>query len=106
MTAQASRTDPGIALSSAPVPPITGTHGPRAAAEHVVSGNSVIVRMGDLRLELPPWDQLGFLAGLGFLTALELIEWPVALAIGVGHELARSRHGKVLREFGEALEEA
>ncbi len=64
------------------------------------------VRLGDLRLELPPRDQLAFLAGLGVLTALELIEWPVALAIGVGHELARSRHGKVLREFGEALEDA
>ncbi|MGJ3560090.1 hypothetical protein ACR6C2_21790 [Streptomyces sp. INA 01156] len=47
-------------------------------------------------------DQLAFLAGLGFLAAFELIEWPIALAIGVGHELARSRHGKVLREFGRS----
>ncbi|GGJ73877.1 hypothetical protein [Streptomyces brasiliensis] len=105
MTAQASKTGPETAPSSAPVS-IMRSHGPRAAAEHVVSGNSVAVRIGDLRLELPPRDQLAFLAGLGVLTALELIEWPVALAIGVGHELARSRHGKALREFGEALEEA
>lgn len=105
MTAQTSRTEPDAAPSGAPIP-ITRPRGPRAAAEHVVSSNAVTVRMGDLRLELPPGDQLAFLAGLGFLTALELIEWPIALAIGVGHELARSRHGKVLREFGEALEEA
>lgn len=105
MTEQASRTDPDTVPSSTPVP-ITRPRGPRAAAEHVVSGNSVTVRMGDLRLELPPRDQLAFLAGLGFLTALDLIEWPLALAIAVGHELARSRHGKALREFGEALEEA
>ncbi|MFF0221683.1 hypothetical protein [Streptomyces sp. NPDC004629] len=105
MTAQASRTDPGTAHAGAPVP-IKRSRGPRAAAEHVVSDNAVIVRVGDLRIELPPKEQLAFLAGLGFLTALELIEWPVALAIGVGHELARSRHGKVLREFGQALEEA
>lgn len=64
------------------------------------------VHIDGLRIELPPVDQLAFLAGLGFLAAFELIEWPIALAIGVGHELARSRHGKVLREFGEALEEA
>ncbi|MFF4756123.1 hypothetical protein ACWD5R_37310 [Streptomyces sp. NPDC002514] len=62
--------------------------------------------MGDMRLELPPPDQLVFLAGLGVLTAVELIEWPIALAIAIGHELARSHHGKALREFGEALEEA
>lgn len=105
MTAQASRTDSGAARASAPVA-IKRSHGARAAAEHVVSDNSVTVRVGDLRVELPPKDQLAFLAGLGFLTALELIEWPVALAIGVGHELARSRHGRVLREFGQALEEA
>ncbi|MFF0206163.1 hypothetical protein [Streptomyces sp. NPDC005017] len=104
MTAQTNETDLKAAPSSAPVP-ITGCHRPRAAAEHVVSGNSVTVRVGDLQLELPPRDQLVFLAGLGFLTALELIEWPIALTIGVGHELARSRHSKVLREFGEALEE-
>ncbi|WP_186785769.1 hypothetical protein [Streptomyces misionensis] len=105
MTVHASRTDPETAPSGAPVS-TTRPEGPRAAAEHVVTGNSITVRMGDLRLELPPGDQLAFLAGLGVLTAFELIEWPIALAIGVGHELARSRHGKVLREFGEALEEA
>lgn len=104
MTAPARETGPETA-SSAPVP-LTRPRGPRAAAERVVSGDSVTVRLGDLRIELPPVDQLAFLAGLGALTALELIEWPVALAIGVGHELARTRHGKALREFGEALEEA
>ncbi|MER6125270.1 hypothetical protein ABT173_22060 [Streptomyces sp. NPDC001795] len=80
--------------------------GPRAAAERVISDNSLTVRIGDLRLELPPTDQLVFLAGVGVLAALDLIEWPLALVIGIGHELARSHHGKVLREFGEALEKA
>lgn len=105
MTTQASRTGPGTAPSGAPVP-ITKPSGPRAAAEQAVSSNTMTVLVGDRRLELPPVDQLAFLAGLGFLAAFELIEWPIALAIGVGHELARSRHGKVLREFGEALEAA
>ncbi|MET8720982.1 hypothetical protein [Streptomyces misionensis] len=107
MTVQASRTDSGAGTASSGGPvPITKPQGPGAAAEQVVRGNSITVRMGGLRVDLPPGDQLAFLAGLGVLTALELVEWPIALAIGVGHELARSRHGKVLREFGEALEKA
>ncbi|MGW1026354.1 hypothetical protein ACWD4J_22130 [Streptomyces sp. NPDC002577] len=59
-----------------------------------------------MHLELPPADQLVFLAGLGVLTALEIIEWPVAAAIGIGHALAHNHHSRVLRDFGEALEEA
>ncbi|MEU6578016.1 hypothetical protein [Streptomyces sp. NPDC046805] len=105
MTARTSRTAPDTAPSGAQVP-TTRHRGPRAAAERVVADHTTTVHMGALRLELPPADQLVFLAGLGLLTALEVIEWPVALAVGVGHELSRNHHSKVLREFGEALEEA
>ncbi|MBV9024716.1 MAG: hypothetical protein JO362_13210 [Streptomycetaceae bacterium] len=62
--------------------------------------------IGGHRVDLPPMDQLGFFAGLGVLAAVGLVEWPIAIAIAVGHELARSRHGRALREFGEAMEEA
>ncbi|MGX4692163.1 hypothetical protein [Streptomyces sp. JNUCC 63] len=98
MTVQASGTAPGTAP--------TRHHGARAAAERVLSGDAVTIPIGNHRLELPPKDQLVYLAGLGILTALDLIEWPIALAVAVGHELARSHHGKTLREFGDALEEA
>ncbi|MYV48923.1 hypothetical protein [Streptomyces sp. SID2888] len=83
-----------------------GSEGPRAAAERIISDNSVTVRMGDLQFDLPCKEQLAYFVGLGILTALEVIDWPVALAIAVGHELARSNHSKSLREFGEALEQA
>jgi hypothetical protein len=79
---------------------------PRAAADLVRSRNSVTVHVAGRRWALPPTDQLAFLAGLGLLAALDIIDWPVVLAIAAGHEIARSRHSKVLREFGEALEEA
>ncbi|WP_055494022.1 hypothetical protein [Streptomyces sp. TP-A0356] len=105
MTARASTTDPDTAPTGASTP-TTRPHAPRAAVERVVASNTVTVRIGDLRLELPPKDQLAYFAGLGVLTVLDLIEWPVALAIAVGHELARSHHAKTLREFGEALEAA
>ncbi|MEU7379944.1 MULTISPECIES: hypothetical protein [unclassified Streptomyces] len=105
MTVRASRTDSDTAPAGAPVP-ITKHHGARAAAERVVSGDTVTVSVGGLRFELPPRDQLAYLAGLGLLTAFDLIEWPVALAIAVGHELARTHRSKSLREFGDALEQA
>ncbi|WP_234375382.1 hypothetical protein [Streptomyces sp. CB01373] len=105
MTVRASRTDSDTAPAGAPVP-ITKPHGARAAAEQVVEGDTVTVSLGGLRFELPPRDQLAYLAGLGLLTAFDLIEWPVALAIAVGHELARTHRGKTLREFGDALEQA
>lgn len=57
-------------------------------------------------LTLPPGDQLAYLGGLAVLTALEIVDWPVALVLGAGHLLASDRHSRVIRDFGEALEEA
>jgi hypothetical protein len=59
---------------------------------------------GELRL--PPREDLAFLGGVIVLTAIGVLEWPVAVLLGVGHELASNRHNKLLRSFGEALEEA
>lgn len=78
----------------------------RAAAERAVTHHAVTLDVFGARLELPPPEQLAFLAGIGVLTAVEILEWPVALVLAVGHQLAHSHHGRVLREFGEALEEA
>ncbi|CAM5502239.1 hypothetical protein [Streptomyces aurantiogriseus] len=77
-----------------------------AAADRAVAHNAVALDVLGRRLELPPPDQLAFLAGVGVLAAMEIIEWPVALALSIGHQLAHSHHGRVLREFGNALEEA
>lgn len=48
------------------------------------------------RMSVPPPDQLAFYGALGLLAAVELIDWPVAVAIGVGqavmaHHLAEQR---------------
>ncbi|MFG2131770.1 hypothetical protein ACGFNV_28670 [Streptomyces sp. NPDC048751] len=79
---------------------------PRAAAERAVTHNAVALDVFGQRVELPPPDHLAFLAGLGVLAALEVVEWPVALLLAVGHQLAHNHHSRVLREFGDALEEA
>ncbi|MFI7504255.1 hypothetical protein ACIBVL_38415 [Streptomyces sp. NPDC049687] len=77
-----------------------------AAAERAVAHNTVALEVFGTRLELPPPDHLAFLAGVGVLAAVNVLEWPVALVLAVGHQLAHNHHSRVLREFGEALEEA
>ncbi|MFH8800775.1 hypothetical protein ACH4F6_14430 [Streptomyces sp. NPDC017936] len=77
-----------------------------AAADRAVTQHAVTLDVFGTRVELPPPDQLAFLAGVGLLAAAKVVEWPVAVILAVGHQLAHSHHGRVLREFGEALEEA
>src|SRR5689334_18112617 len=60
--------------------------------------------LGSLRL--PPPQALAWLAGLAVLAVLEIVEWPVAVAVGAGHVLAQQNHVQLLRDFGQALEEA
>jgi len=60
--------------------------------------------VGDVHL--PPVHHLVWYGGVAALVALECIEWPIALVLATGKALADNRHSAVLRDFGEALEEA
>lgn len=51
-------------------------------------------------------DQLAYFGGLGALAVLGILDWPVAVALGVGHALVRRKSSGALREFGAALDEA
>ena len=57
------------------------------------------------RINLGPPDQLAYFAGIATLTALEMIEWPVAAILAAGHLLAEQRRSNTLHAFGEALEQ-
>jgi hypothetical protein len=39
------------------------------------------------RVPIPRPDQLAFYGALAALVAVEMVEWPVAVAIGVGHAI-------------------
>jgi hypothetical protein len=54
----------------------------------------------------PPTGNLAFLAAIGGLAALEVVAWPVAAALAVGHVLAQAHDHPALRAVGEGLEEA
>lgn len=73
-----------------------------ALASHGMTLSLPVV--GDMHL--PPPQHLVWYGGVVALVALECIEWPIALILATGKLLADNRHSAVLREFGEALEDA
>ena len=58
-----------------------------AKAQESTQGVNIPVA-GGVRVPLPSTEDMIYYGGLGALTALEMIEWPVTLAIGVGYALA------------------
>jgi hypothetical protein len=58
------------------------------------------------RVRIPRPEHVAYYGALGALAALEIIEWPIALAIAAGHALAENQHSRVAQEVGEALEDA
>jgi hypothetical protein len=57
-------------------------------------------------LTLPSREQVAFIGGVVALAVIGVLEWPVAALLGAGHALATHSHAKMVRAFGEALEEA
>jgi hypothetical protein len=77
------------------------------AAERAVQRNSIHVELPVIGVvHLPPKEELAFIGGITAMAAVGLLEWPVAVLLGIGHTLSTNRHNKLMREFGEALEEA
>ena len=79
----------------------------KSAVEVVRKAESFSVDLPGIgKIPIPRPEQLAYLGGLAALAALEIIDWPVALAIGAGHALAQQHHNRVARELGEALQDA
>jgi hypothetical protein len=79
----------------------------RSAVERVREAETFAVTLPIVgRLRIPRPDQLAYYGALAGLAALEIIDWPIAVAIGAGHVLASKHHNKVAQELGEALESA
>jgi len=54
----------------------------------------------------PPTGSLAFLGVMVAFAAFEVVSWPVATALAVGHVLARDHDHPVLEEVGAGLEGA
>jgi len=58
------------------------------------------------RVRIPHPEQVAYFGALAVLAAIEIIDWPIALAIAAGHVLVQNQHNRVAEEVGEALEDA
>jgi len=73
----------------------------REASRRVAAAQRFAVRLPLVgTVHVPPPDQLAFYGVLGGLAVLELIDWPVALAMGLGSALV-ARHFSELEEREE-----
>ncbi|MCW3050723.1 MAG: hypothetical protein JWO74_5007 [Solirubrobacterales bacterium] len=54
----------------------------------------------------PDRGSLAWYAGLGLMGALDVIDWPVALVVGVSHALATQARNPEVREAAEGTEAA
>ena len=81
---------------------------PRQAADRVVDQHTIRFTLPDRMgtVTLPEPQHLAFYGGLTAMAVLGFLDWPVAVVLGVGHLLAADQHHRILREFGDALEEA
>jgi hypothetical protein len=57
-------------------------------------------------IRLPDPERLAYYGGLTALAMFGILDWPVAMALGIGHVLAEQHRNRVLQDFGEALGQA
>ena len=69
-------------------------------------GHRILLTADGTQLETPPVEHIVYYAGLGVLAAVEIIEWPVAVALAAGHFLIGLTSRPALKELGEVLDEA
>jgi hypothetical protein len=77
-----------------------------ASTASLERSGGVKVPLLDRRLHAPDKGSLAWYAGLGAMTALEVIEWPIALVVGTSHALATHARNRELREFAGGSEAA
>jgi hypothetical protein len=79
----------------------------REAVDRIREARSLAIDLPVVgRVRIPHPEQVAYFGALGVLTAVEIIDWPIALAIAAGHVLVQNQHNKVAEEVGEALEDA
>ena len=72
-------------------------------AKHTIS---VTLPDGLGTIRLPEPERLAYYGGILALAAFGILDWPIAIAVGVGHALAEQHRHRFLEDFGEALADA
>jgi len=78
------------------------------AMDLTVQKHSICVTLPDDlgTVRLPEPERLAYYGGLVALAAFGILDWPVAIVLGIGHVLAEQHRHRFLEDFGEALAEA
>lgn len=80
----------GDAQVSDPTPQRGPSH--RETAQRVRGAEKFALQLPVVgRVPIPRPDQLAFYGALAVLVAVEMVDWPAAVAIGVGHALVSER---------------
>ncbi|MEJ2885012.1 hypothetical protein [Actinomycetospora aeridis] len=94
-------------MTTTPMPELSPTEeAPRAERVRQAGPAGVslpIPWLGTIELSRP---ELAFVGGIAGLTALGLLEWPIALVMAGGHVLAADRSSRTVRDLGDAMTEA
>ena len=78
-----------------------GTQSPNASTN---GGPTIRIPLLDVHLTLPGPPKLAYYAGLGAMAAFEFIDWPVALVIAAGHEVATRTRNPEVQQAAEGTE--
>jgi hypothetical protein len=68
-------------------------------------GHRALITVNGANIETPPVEHLVYYAGIGVLVAVEIMEFPVAVVLTLGHLLIGLTHRPGLEALGEVLEE-
>ncbi len=77
---------------------------PTPCGDETTQQGTVTLPFLGMRLPLPAAERAAYYGAIAGLVALELIDWPVALVVVVGHEILKRSRSPVVREVGEAAE--
>ncbi len=78
----------------------------QAAVMTEKGGHRLLVTVDGRTVETPPIEHMLFYVALAGLVQAQLVELPVALALGIGHAILDITRRPGLVAIGEALEEA
>lgn len=65
---------------------------------------SVAIPGTDTRINLPDRPALAWYAGIGAMTAMQLIEWPIAVVITGTHFIENHSHNRNIQELADGIE--
>jgi hypothetical protein len=75
-----------------------------AARSAAAPAESARVPLLGIHLNKPDRASMAWYAGLGLMGALEVIDWPVAVVVGVSHALATQARNPEVRDAAEGAE--